>query len=68
MFMGLCLLPLVSLNLLLGTLRLEDEDDYEYKFSVLSMCTSKKMSASEPYAHAQYGKLILVDVLRSKGP
>ena len=34
--MGLCLLPLVSSNLLLGTLRLEDEDDYEYKFSVLS--------------------------------
>ena len=29
---------------LLGTLRLEDEDDYEYKFSVLSMHTSKNVS------------------------
>ena len=55
-------------NKIIGTFRSEDEDDYEYKFSVLSMCISKKMSASEPYAHAQYGKLILVDVLRSKGP
>ena len=55
--------------LILGTFRSEDEEDYEYEFSVLSTRTSK-MSVSKPNAHVQYGKLILVLVLviRSKGP
>ena len=50
--------------MLIGAFRSEDEDDYEYEFSVLSTRTSK------PYAHAQYGKLVLVLVLilRSKDP
>ena len=53
-------------ELALGTFRSEDEDDYEYEFSVLSTRTSKNVSlesVSEPYAHAQYGKLVLVLVL-----
>ena len=62
-----------SLSRVIGTFRLEDEDDYEYEFSVLSTRTSKNVGlslASKPYAHAQYGKLVLVVVLvfRSKGP
>ena len=49
--------------------RSEDGDDHEYEFSVLSMRTSK-MSASKPYAHVRYWKLVflVVLVLRSKGP
>ena len=31
------------MNLTLGTFRSEEEDDYEYEFSVLSMRTSKNV-------------------------
>ena len=46
----------------IGTLRSDDEDDYEHEFSVLRRAL-RKMSASEPYTNAQYGKLVLVVVL-----
>ena len=64
----------------LGIDRSEDEDDYEYKFSILSMPTPKNvcLSCRPPnltYAHAQYAKLVLVGrtrivvlILRSTGP
>ena len=38
-----CVTPVVVKNMLLGTFRLEDEDDYEYQFSVLSTRTSKNV-------------------------
>ena len=34
---------IVAVQMLLGTFRSEDEDDYDYEFSALSMRTSKNV-------------------------
>ena len=47
---------------LIGTFRSEDEDDYEYHFLFWARAL-RKMLASKPYVHAQYGKLVLVVIL-----
>ena len=59
-----------NLGMILGTFRTEDEDDYEYKFSVLSMRIGFGGLYFSKCDCAQNRKLVLVVVLilRSKGP